>query len=607
VNKSNQKTSGIVGIYVRSSVDKENTSIDSQINMGINFCKKNNFQYQIYEDIGKSGFKIDDENNPFKNRKGLLKLISDIENKVIDKIWVFENSRLSRNEISSFTLNRIFQKNNIILYENGKQYDFNNPQNKMIQGILSQISQYERHLIINRTIRGVQDIINRGIHSFNELYGYKRNGTNNIILSGKEKSFINWEPIDSEIKHIKYSFKKVLEGHSVSQIVNDIFKKKLTEKNRSSFIRKFGSILRQFVYTGYCLNIEGQELYRKFKNFEIDSIKELNNKKYYVKSISYPVNIVSIENWIKVVEKLQGKRIIYKDKMRRTNSEMLTGIMSCPYCELRYYLTKDNGYLYYKHFPKKLCGQKPKSVKVEKLNQFFDIFFFYYYLIYDNTNILMKESLKILDLNLSEIKDRIKSIIDINKRYENQINKIQSVYDNSDDKETIKLSLKKENDLTNKIEENKLILLQLNNEFENLKIKNNYRYSEFTEKNVKELIINFFDNMNNEDKRIELLKIIKNCQLFGKFIIINTGNLLFIFHIDNECILTEKIYNIFKRNKNYKDNILKIKDIYIQEYYMENKYNSKIRIIMKNRFKEFGIKYDISNIDKIISFTDKIF
>jgi len=658
MGKSIQVKSGIMGIYVRTSVDKENTSIEQQKKLGINFCKKNNFQYYIYEDIGKSGFKIEDENNPFKNRKGLLKLISDIENKIIDKVWVFEHSRLSRNDYSSFLLNRIFQKYNIIIYELDKQYDLNNPQNKMIQGILTQISQYERHLITSRTARGVHDIINSGIHSFNELYGYKRDGTKTIILSGREKTYINWKPFDSEIKQIKYAFNKILEGKSISQIILDIFKSKLTEKNRSSLIRKFSAILRQFVYTGYCLNIEGQEIYRKYKNFEIDSIKELKNKKYYIKSISYPIQIISIDDWIKVVEKINGKRLIYKDRMRRTNSEMLTGIMSCPYCELHYYLTNDKDFIYYKHFPKKLCNQKPKSIRVEKLNKYFEIFFFYFYLVYDDTKSLMEENQKLIDLNLLEIKDKIKSIIESNKRLDNQINKIQSVYESSDDKEIIKLSLKKENDLSIKKEENNIILLQLNNELENLIIKYNNDKLELTYYNVIELITNFFEKMNNEEKRTELIKIISNFQLFGKYILIDTGKLLFIFNLDNEVILSEKIYNKFKNDKRFKNNFLnsssvidengilniindwkyfnnnyKNKDfkykelseneklklieniidyfsvrildnIQIQEIYLKSENDINIKSVIKNQLQNIGIDYPLNNIEKIISFTE---
>ena len=131
------KNMGILGIYVRTSIDKDNTSIEQQKSLGISFSKKNKFEYQVYEDVGKSGYKIEDEENPFKDRHGLIKLIEDIEKKIVDKIWVFEHSRLSRNQYSSYILNRIFQKHNITIYENDKRFDMDNPQNQMIQGILT--------------------------------------------------------------------------------------------------------------------------------------------------------------------------------------------------------------------------------------------------------------------------------------------------------------------------------------------------------------------------------------------------------------------------------------------------------------------------------------
>jgi DNA invertase Pin-like site-specific DNA recombinase len=69
---------GITGIYIRTSIETDNTSIEQQKKEGIRFCKKNKLEYQIYEDEGKSGFKIEDDENPFKNRCGLTSLISDI-------------------------------------------------------------------------------------------------------------------------------------------------------------------------------------------------------------------------------------------------------------------------------------------------------------------------------------------------------------------------------------------------------------------------------------------------------------------------------------------------------------------------------------------------
>ncbi|MDR0503469.1 MAG: recombinase family protein [Treponema sp.] len=101
-------------------------------------------------------------------------IIEEIKNKSIDKIWVWENSRLSRNEITSFHLNRIFKENNVLLYIKDAIYDLNNPQNELIHGIFSQFAQYERHNIVERTKRGLHAAMNNGIRGYSWLLGYKK-------------------------------------------------------------------------------------------------------------------------------------------------------------------------------------------------------------------------------------------------------------------------------------------------------------------------------------------------------------------------------------------------------------------------------------------------
>ena len=637
---------GILGIYVRTSIDKENTSIEQQKKIGVNFSKKNKFEYQIYEDVGKSGFKIEDDENPFKNRQGLTKLIDDIENKTIDKVWVYEHSRLSRNEYSSFILNKIFQKNNITIYENDKVFDMNNPQNQMIQGILTQISQYERHLIINRTKRGVHDTINRGIRGFFKLYGYKKDGK-------KDDGYMKWTPVDSEIENIRYSYQQFLQGKPIKEIASDLFKNKFTEKRRTYYICYLSRILRQFLYTGYSLNIDGLEIYNKFINCEIDSINELNDKKYYVKSASFPAKIVSIENWIKTVEKLQVYKKVYKDKMRKTDTEMVTGIIQCPYCELRYYYVTDKKIYYYKHYSKGSCGQRPKSFRIDNLNDLFKTFFFYFYLVYDDTKTLIEENQKIMKINLLEIKEKIKTVETENRRYEKQIGRFQSIYEETNDKELLKLTLVKEKELNIKTDSNNEIIKKLKVELEELNKKYEQDKLELTYYNVKDTVIEFYEKMAVEERRMSLIKIIKVCQAFNKYIIIDTGKLLFVFNTEEDNELPEEIYNNFKNDIRFKDNFLNsskvidsdgylqntilefivkgkkeiskeyteeqiskiinnymnyifsrtLGDIIIYEYYLKNKDGIDIKTEMKNKLKTLGIIYDLTNIEKIVSFT----
>jgi DNA invertase Pin-like site-specific DNA recombinase len=81
----------MLGIYCRTSKERdfETSTIGQQRTAGINFALENSFEYELYEDEGKSGFKIsDDDQDPFNNRPAFTNLINDIKAKKIDKVWV---------------------------------------------------------------------------------------------------------------------------------------------------------------------------------------------------------------------------------------------------------------------------------------------------------------------------------------------------------------------------------------------------------------------------------------------------------------------------------------------------------------------------------------
>jgi hypothetical protein len=192
----------------------------------------------------------------------------------------------------------------------------NDPQTQMIRGILDSISQYERHLIVGRTTRGLHDSINRGIRGYREFYGYKKEGLTN-------DGYVKWVPVKSEIENIKYSYKMILKGSTIKGVLLELYKnKKIKENERSVLTKKWTRILRHFENTGYSLNTDGLKIFNQFKKCEIESLNELDNTKYYVKSVTYPIKTVTIKDWIKVVEKLQIHKIVYKEKTRRTDTEM---------------------------------------------------------------------------------------------------------------------------------------------------------------------------------------------------------------------------------------------------------------------------------------------
>jgi hypothetical protein len=193
---------------------------------------------------------------------------------------------------------------------------------------------------------------------------------------------------------------------------------------------------------------------------------------------------------------------------------------------------------------------------LERTDEIFEVFFFYFYLVYDDTKSLIEESQRGLKINMMELKKKIKDVESENKKIDKQKERFDSIYEKSEDTELLKLTLVKETELNKNQEKNIGVLGKLKLELEELNKRYNHDELELTYYNVKETIINFFENMTVEEKRDSLIKITKECLLFNKYIVVNTGKVLFIFNTEDDICLTTEIYNEFKNDKKFKDNLL---------------------------------------------------
>ena len=283
--------------------------------------------------------------------------------------------------------------------------------------------------------------------------------------------------------------------------------------------------------------------------------------------------------------------------MRNTDTEYLTGIIQCPFCELKYFLARDKGFNYYRHYPKGSCKQKPKSMKIDKMNNLFEVFYFYFYLVYDDTKVLIEENQKLIRLNQLELKDKIKNIETESKKYDKQIERFQSIYEETHDNELLKLTLVKEKELNRKREENNLCLSNLRTELEELDKKYDEDEMELTYYDVKEKVVTFFEKLSVEEKRISIIKIIKYCQLFNNYLLIDIGKVLFIFNIDQNYIITKELYNLFKKDKLFKDNFLNSSRIVDDKGLLKNEV---LEYIIKSK-EEIHEKYTDKQIDKFIT------
>ena len=374
----------MLAIYCRTS-RKESIcgieTIEQQREAGIKFAQNNLLNYIIYEDSGKSGYIEKSKEDPFLNRPAFKKMLEDIEAGKINQVWVWEVSRLSRrNKYYASVIDTLAEKN-IILNVLNQSIDLSESMQRAMvemQGVWAQVSRNE---IVARTSRGKAAATDRGNLRHQALYGYET--INKITL-----------PKNDELEIVKQVFKDYLNGLNLREIARKYFTDSPEVDKLLSKVKKVQMILSHEEYTGQNLKIAGREIEKDFESEKIGDIQELLKNEYWVDNNFYKEKIIDRETWVKVKEKLELTRRSLKktksQKSRETNRSLLSSILKCGTCGHNYYykdLGKKHGGVCYQHLRTvEKCSQKPSQIKTEKLDAIIDVFFTFYYLIFDNTD-----------------------------------------------------------------------------------------------------------------------------------------------------------------------------------------------------------------------------
>jgi DNA invertase Pin-like site-specific DNA recombinase len=619
----------MLAIYCRTSKESNDSTIEQQEQKGVNFALSNKLQFKVYKDEGKSGFKIDDETNPFSLRPAFTSLVNDIKAGHITRVWVLEHSRLSRNQYASAFIFNVFEKHNVTLYENDKEMSLKDPQYQFMRQILDAVSQYERNLIVNRTTRGLYNAINNGKRAYYKLYGYKRIGRD-------DTRHTVWEPVQSEIEKIKFAYKTILDGGSLRGLIGHLYPAKTREthpKEMLCLLTKWTRILSHFEYTGYCLNMEGLDVLHKYHRFEIDSLdalKEPNaSTKHLVKSIPYPLELVSVEDWIRCAERLHLNKVARNNSLdkssRRASKDLCTGLIRCGYCNSRYYSYvvrhNDKQYLYYKHIisiSDNQCSQKPKTFAVFKIDEIYKIFYFYFYLVFDDTRRLIEESMREIKIQQATTKEQITSLEKQLVQSQKQIKKFNTALDNTDDIKVIQVLAGRIAHTEERITKDTEVLASLKVELEVLNDKYSGTELQNVYYSVKDRITTFFEKMNVEQRRSELLRVVKKSVLFGDCLIIEASAKLFIFDVSYRKTykFDSESYDKLMKDEVYLDNFLNLDTAQkfeatrfngktLANWELDKKFNEEeMRTIIGDYFVSLGISIDLKPISNVVSFLD---
>ena len=303
-----------IGLYLRVSTinQKNNTSLDYQKSLGIDFCKRSDYEYEIFEDV-ESGGKY--------NRLEFDKLKEKIRTKELTGIWVYDNDRLSRKMEVGMKISDLILENECRLFVGWEEKKIESSGGRFEYMIRSVMSDYERMRIKERMDFGKRKLLLDGGKLGNVGYGFKREGKD-VILD------IDQGKIIKDVFKI-YNYKIVKSYGSVYDRLKRKYKKPILS------ISSIGRILRDKKYNGlYEGKLEGEK-------YKIEFEKTIDD-----------------EIWEKTQLKIQRNKGSWRGNEK--DYFELKGKVICNGCGNKMWVIKSEQYRYY------CCNSKLKTVKEKR-------------------------------------------------------------------------------------------------------------------------------------------------------------------------------------------------------------------------------------------------
>ena len=294
----------LLHVYVRVSTrnQEDNYSLENQINLGIEKGKR----YQIpltviWNERGKSS-----NSEYIENRIVLTKLYERIKKGKVKNLFVQDMSRLSRNEKVSGLIKWELEKNNVRLFEKRGKYNFTNPNDRLMFGVLSLFSEHENSIRRMRSVLGKLSKVKKGEWCGGMVgFGYKiKDGK--ILIDRKES------------KWVKKIYKWYDEKKTLKFIQSELYKNGIQTRRKNDMWNtgSITSLLKRTSYIGYT-------------DYTFNDV----NGKPYNHTYKFP-KIIDDELWKRVQIKIKNSRSL--DKMInggvRDNETLLQTYLKCSGC-----------------------------------------------------------------------------------------------------------------------------------------------------------------------------------------------------------------------------------------------------------------------------------
>jgi DNA invertase Pin-like site-specific DNA recombinase len=274
----------------------EGTSLTTQYQLGVKKAKQLGFNPNHWDEGGKSSHHEDINGRPI-----LLKLYEAMKRGEVKHLWVYDQSRLSRNDQVASIFRYECIKQGVTLYTKDGQFNLSNPQDKLMKMILDGMGEFENSIRAERTRLGK---LNRAREGFwfggPPPFGYKL--VDKKLVLNKEESV--W---------VKKIFSETSKGASTLEV------KKLLDSN--------GVLPRRRASTWSIGSIQAL-----LKNTHYKGSYHFHDKKSDEKIETECPAIVDITTWTSV-QKLKARKTSRVSQQNRTKQfYLLRDLMVCGHC-----------------------------------------------------------------------------------------------------------------------------------------------------------------------------------------------------------------------------------------------------------------------------------
>lgn len=317
-----------VGIYCRVSGDKQkdNTSLQSQKEMGVKFCNEKNYKYEVFSEVV-SGKKIG------SNREMFSKLESKLLSGEIGGIWLYDWDRMVRDVEVMLYFRSIVEESGCKVFVGFEEKNIFEDSGSLEFGIRSIFSDYERRKIQRRMMSGRDKRWREGKGLSNVGFGYEKDKSGFVRVNKEE-------------------------GEVVKEIYNLYLRKdvKFYKDVEKRIISKYGKVVNgKRVNGGLVERVLGREKYKG--QLVIQSMKG--------ESFTFDIGrIIEDDVFDKVVEKKRRMKSLRSVNM--VEHYLLKGKVFCGDCDTTMWIKGGgkvvNGNVYRYYF----CNDRERKKKYDK-------------------------------------------------------------------------------------------------------------------------------------------------------------------------------------------------------------------------------------------------